>query len=224
MRKYVIMGVQGSGKGTQAALLAADLDLTHISVGDIFRWHVQHHTKIGAQVRRIMAAGDLVDDDLVESVVRERLGQHDWNYGFVVDGFPRNQRQAEFFLESYDIDAVIHLDLPDTEVRRRVLARRLCSRCGMDYNLIAHRPEVEGRCDVCGGELVSREDDTEQALAARLRAYHAKTDPVLDLFRRKEFVVTVDAQPDKATVQWMIREQLQLPARDDAEQRPASDQ
>jgi len=94
----------------------------------------------------------------------------------------------------------------------------------MDYNLIAHRPEVEGRCDVCGGELVSREDDTEQALAARLRAYHAKTDPVLDLFRRKEFVVTVDAQPDKATVQWMIREQLQLPARDDAEQRPASDQ
>jgi len=200
-------------------LLAADLDLTHISVGDIFRWHVQHHTKIGAQVRRIMAAGDLVDDDLVESVVRERLGQHDWNYGFVVDGFPRNQRQAEFFLESYDIDAVIHLDLPDTEVRRRVLARRLCSRCGMDYNLIAHRPEVEGRCDVCGGDLVSREDDTEQALAARLRAYHAKTDPVLDLFRRKEFVVTVDARPDKATVQRMIREQLRLPARDGAEQR-----
>jgi len=223
MRKYVIMGVQGSGKGTQAALLATDLDLTHISVGDIFRWHVQHHTKIGAQVRRIMAAGELVDDDLVESVVRERLGQHDWNYGFVVDGFPRNQRQAEFFLESYDIDAVIYLELPDTEVRRRVLARRLCSRCGMDYNLIAHRPEVEGRCDLCGGDLVSREDDTEEALAARLRAYHAKTDPVLDLFRRKEFVVTVDARPEKATVRRMIREQLKLPARDDAEPRLAVD-
>jgi adenylate kinase len=212
MRKYVIMGVQGSGKGTQAALLAADLDLTHISVGDIFRWHVQQHTKIGAQVRRIMAAGHLVDDDLVESVVRERLGQHDWNYGFVVDGFPRNQRQAEFFLESYDIDAVIHLDLPDTEVRRRVLARRLCSRCGLDYNLIAHRPEREGTCDVCGGELVSREDDTAEALAARLLAYHGKTNPVLDLFRRKEFVVTIDARPDKATVQRQIRERLQLPA------------
>ncbi len=212
MRKYVIMGVQGSGKGTQAALLAADLDLTHISVGDIFRWHVQQHTKIGAQVRRIMASGHLVDDDLVESVVRERLGQHDWNYGFVVDGFPRNQRQAEFFLESYDIDAVIHLDLPDSEVRRRVLARRLCSRCGLDYNLIAHRPEREGTCDVCGGELVSREDDTEEALAARLLAYHAKTNPVLDLFRRKEFVVTVDAWPDKATVQLQIRERLRLPA------------
>ena len=213
MRKYVIMGVQGSGKGTQATMLVADLDLTHISVGDIFRWHVQQHTKIGAQVRRIMAAGHLVDDDLVESVVRERLSQHDWNYGFVIDGFPRNQRQAEFFLESYDIDAVIHLDLPDNEVQRRVLARRLCSRCGLDYNLIAHRPERQDRCDVCGGELVSREDDTHEALAARLLAYHAKTNPVLELFRRKEFVVTVDARPDKVTVQREIRERLQLPAR-----------
>ena len=90
MRKYVIMGVQGSGKGTQAELLASDLDLVHISVGDIFRWHVQHHTKLGAQVRRMMAAGELVGDDLVESVVRDRLAQHDWNYGFVIDGFPRN--------------------------------------------------------------------------------------------------------------------------------------
>ncbi len=159
-----------------------------------------------------MAAGHLVDDDLVESVVRERLSQHDWNYGFVIDGFPRNQRQAEFFLESYDIDAVIHLDLPDSEVQRRVLARRLCSRCGLDYNLIAHRPERGDRCDVCGGELVSREDDTHEALAARLLAYHAKTNPVLELFRRKEFVVSVDARPDKVTVQREIRERLQLPA------------
>ena len=96
---------------------------------------MQNHTKLGAQVRRIMAAGELVDDDLVESVVRDRLDQHDWNYGFIIDGFPRNAPQAEFFLESYDIDGVIHLDLPDEEVRRRVLARRLCSGCGLDYNL-----------------------------------------------------------------------------------------
>src|SRR5215510_616062 len=150
MRKYVIMGVQGSGKGTQAGMLAGDLDLVHISVGDIFRWHVQRHTKLGAQVRRIMNAGELVDDDLVESVVRDRLAQHDWNYGFVVDGFPRNRRQAEFFLESYDIDGVIYLDLPDSEVRRRVLARRLCSGCGMDYNLLASSPREPGKCDVCG--------------------------------------------------------------------------
>jgi adenylate kinase len=211
MRKYVIMGVQGSGKGTQAAMLAEDLDLVRITVGDIFRWHVQNHTKLGAQVRRTMVAGKLVSDDLVEQVVRDRLAQHDWNYGFIIDGFPRNRRQALFFLESYDIDGVIHLELPDAEVTRRVLARRLCSRCGMDYNLIDDRPEQEGRCDVCGGELVSREDDTPEALEARLADYHSKTNPVLDLFRRKEFVFTVDARPDKATVQREIRAKLELP-------------
>jgi adenylate kinase len=211
MRKYVIMGVQGSGKGTQAKMLADDFDLTHISVGDIFRWHVQHHTKLGAQVRRIIADGHLVDDDLVESVVRERLNQHDWNYGFLVDGFPRNRRQAEFFVESYDIDAVIHLDLPDSEVRRRVLARRTCSNCGMDYNLLNQSPRRDGRCDVCGGELATREDDTEEALARRLSDYHTKTDPVLELFRGKEYVVTVDARPAKESVQQQIREHLGLP-------------
>ena len=205
------MGVQGSGKGTQSQMLAADLDLVHIAVGDIFRWNVQNHTKLGAQVRRTMAAGELVSDDLAEGVVRDRLAEHDWNYGFIIDGFPRNERQAEFFLESYDIDGVIYLDLPDSEVRRRVLARRLCGGCGMDYNLIDSTPRIEGQCDACGGKLIQREDDTEEALAVRLREYHAKTDPVLDIFRRKEYVVTVDARQDKIAVQQSIRAALNLP-------------
>jgi adenylate kinase len=135
-------GLQGSGKGTQARLLAEALDLEHISVGDILRWNVEHHTKLGAQVRRIVATGELVGDEPVENVVRRRLDEHDWNYGFIVDGFPGNQVQAGFFLESYDLDAVIRLDLPDGLVERRVLSRRLCSRCGLDYNLISSRPEV----------------------------------------------------------------------------------
>jgi adenylate kinase len=211
MRKYVIIGVPGSGKSTQASILAADLDLVHISVGDIFRWNVQNHTKMGAQVRRIMAAGGLVGDDLAEKVTGDRLAEHDWNYGFLVDGFPRNIRQAEFFLESYDIDGVIHLDMPDSEVRRRVLARRLCADCGVDYNLIQSRPATEGVCDLCGGNLVTREDDTEEALAVRLRDYHDKTDPVLDLFRRKEYVATIDATASKDEVQQAIRDKLGLP-------------
>jgi adenylate kinase len=211
MRKYVIMGVQGSGKGTQSAMLASDLDLVHIAVGDIFRWNVQNHTKLGAQVRRTMVAGELVSDDLVEGVVKDRLAQHDWNYGFIIDGFPRNERQAEFFLESYDIDGVIFLDMPDSEVRRRVLARRLCQDCGMDYNLIDSSPREEGKCDACGGKLVQREDDTEEALAVRLREYHDKTNPVLDIFRRKEYVVTIDARADKVDIQRAIRAALDLP-------------
>ncbi|MCO6011078.1 nucleoside monophosphate kinase [Actinoallomurus purpureus] len=222
MRKYVIMGVPGSGKSTQSAMLAREFDLVQISVGDIFRWHVKNHTKIGAQVRRVMAAGQLVGDDLVERIVRDRLDQHDWNYGFIIDGFPRNRRQAEFFLESYDIDGVILLDLPDSEVRRRVLARRLCSVCGMDYNLIEDRPKRPDRCDVCGGELVTREDDTPEALAARLHDYHGKIDPVLELFRRKEFVFTADARRDPDTVQREIRERLGLDGRHPV--RPAEDE
>ena len=212
MRKYVIMGVQGSGKGTQAGLLAADLDIVHLSVGDTFRWHVQHHTKIGAQVRRIMAAGEMIDDAMVESVVRDRLAIHDWNYGFLLDGFPRTVRQAEFFLESYDIDGVINLAMPDSVVRQRVLARRLCAGCGLDWNLLAHRPKQPDVCDICAGTLVAREDDTVAALDARLRDYHAQTAPVLALFERKEFVATFDATHPIAVIQQEIRTRLKLPA------------
>jgi adenylate kinase len=212
VRKFIIMGIQGSGKGTQAKLLADDLDLEHISVGDIFRWNVQHHTKLGAQVTRIMAGGYLVDDDLVESVVRERLAAHDWNFGFIIDGFPRNARQAEFFLESYDIDGVINLYLPDEEVHRRVLARRLCSQCGMDYNLIAHRPQNEDTCDVCRGKLVARADDNPEALAVRLSEYHEQTRPLIEIFQRKEYVATVDATQPVDEVQIAIRERFALPS------------
>jgi adenylate kinase len=229
MRKYVIMGVQGSGKGTQSRMLASDLDLVHIGVGDIFRWNVQQHTKLGAQVRRTMATGELVADETVEDIVRDRLTQHDWNYGFVIDGFPRNRRQAEFFLESYDIDGVIVLDLPDSEVRRRVLNRRLCGNCGMDYNLIANSPAVPGQCDMCGGELVTRDDDTEEALAVRLREYHQQTESVLEIFRRKEYVFVVDARPAPEIVQEQIRKCLGLPpynvqAADKGEGQPAAQQ
>ena len=126
-----------------------------------------------------MAAGELVSDDLVGSVVHRRLSEHDWNYGFIIDGFPRNQPQARFFLESYDLDAVILLEVPDQLVKKRILSRRLCSECGVDYNLISHRPAVVGVCDVCRGRLVARDDDTPQAVQGRLRDYHDKTRPVL---------------------------------------------
>jgi adenylate kinase len=180
MRKYVIMGIQGSGKGTQSQMLAADLDLAHISVGDIFRWQVANHTQMGAQVQRCLAAGELVGDDLVQTVIQRRLAEHDWNFGFIIDGFPRTVAQAEFFMENYDVDAVIHLDMPDDEVRARVASRRA--------------------------------DDVEEALAVRLRDFHEQTEPAIDVFRRKEYVITVDATPAPEVVQQQIREKLGLPA------------
>jgi adenylate kinase len=120
-------------------------------------------------------------------------------------------RQAEFFLESYDIDGVIVLELPDEEVQRRVLSRRLCSSCGLDYNLMASRPAAEETCDVCGGRLVARDDDTPEALAARLRDYHEKTSPIVELFERKEFVAHIDATKSVEDVQREIRERFDLP-------------
>lgn len=210
MQKYIIMGVQGSGKGTQAKLLQDDYDLVHISVGDIFRWNVQNHTKLGARITRMIAEGQLVPDEVVGEVVKARLEQHDWNYGFVLDGFPRSHAQAEFFLENYDIDAVILIDVPDDVVFERMLARRLCSGCGLDYNLIHHRPEINGVCDVCHGRLVTRPDDSPEAIHLRLDEYHLKTRPIIDLFRRKELVVIVDGTQPALDVQQEIRDALGL--------------
>ena len=210
MNKFVIMGANGSGKGTQASRMAKAYDLIHISVGDIFRWNIQNHTKLAAKVQRIMNVGLLVPDDVVEETVKARLDLHDWNYGFILDGFPRNSTQAMFFLESYDIDAVIMIEVPDEVVKRRMMARRLCSRCGIDYNLIFHRPKAQDTCDVCGGKLVARSDDTPEAIQVRLREYHEKTDPIIDLFRKKELVVVVDGTKAADEVETAIRTQLHL--------------
>jgi len=211
MRKYIIMGVQGCGKGTQAKMLRDDFDLVHISVGDILRWNIQHHTKLAARVQRIMNRGELVPDELVEEIVKERLDEHDWNFGFILDGFPRNRPQAEFFLESYDIDAVIWIDVPDEVVFERMQSRRLCETCGVDYNLIYHRPAVPDVCDVCGGRLIQRADDSPEAIQRRLNEFHEKTQPIIDLFRRKELVVVVDGTRDPETIQREVREKLKLP-------------
>jgi len=210
MRKYIIMGPQGCGKGTQAKLLADAYDLTHFSVGDIFRWNIQSHTKLAARIQRIMAEGKLVPDEIVEEIITRRLEQHDWNFGFIIDGFPRNSYQAEFFLESYDVDAVIYIDVPDAVTRERALSRRKCADCGLDYNLMHHRPEVEGVCDVCGGQLVTRDDDTIEALEARLHDFNTKTKPTLDLFERKELVVRIDGAGSIEQTQKRIRMALGL--------------
>jgi len=210
MQKYIIMGPQGCGKGTQAKLLAKEFNLTHITVGDIFRWNIQAHTKLAARIKRIADSGNLVPDEIVEQIVRSRLDQHDWNYGFILDGFPRSESQAMFFLESYDVDAVIYIDVPDEVVIHRALARRHCSNCGLDYNLIHHRPEVEGTCDVCGATLAARTDDQEDILAKRLQDFNTHTKPTLAQFEKKELVLHVDGRGSMDEVQDAIRKGLGL--------------
>lgn len=200
MHKYIIMGAQGCGKGTQSQLLKEKFDLVHISVGEIFRWHIESRTKLGARIRRFVNDGQLVPDEIVDEMIRRRLDEHDWNYGFILDGFPRNRPQAQFFQESYDVDAVIYVEVPPDIVLRRLLSRRLCSQCGLDYNLIYHRPAVAGVCDVCTGELIVRADDTEKAVTSRLKDFYTKTEPILELFRKKELVITVDGSQSQQEV------------------------
>lgn len=216
MNKFIILGIQGSGKGTQATMMQRNLHIVHISVGDIFRWNIQHHTKLGARIRRFVAKGLLVPDEMVEEVVRARLEQHDWNFGFVLDGFPRNDKQAEFLFETYDIDAVIQIEVPKDDVFKRILARRLCVACGLDYNLIQHRPMDPDRCDICNGPLITREEDSPAVIRGRMAEYEARTQPLLEMFRGKVRVVEVDGSRVPDEVQAEIRQKLQLSVRQPA--------
>jgi adenylate kinase len=147
---------------------------------------------------------------MVADVVKDRLDMHDWRHGFVLDGFPRNAPQAEFFLENFDIDAVIALELPAEAAIERMQSRRLCQGCGLDYNLIQLRPRVAEVCDNCGGRLVPRDDDTPDAIRKRLADYRDKTAPILELLREKELIVSVDATPAPDVVQAEMRKRLGL--------------
>lgn len=211
MGKYVIMGVQGSGKGTQAKLLAADYDLVHISMGEVFRGHIRAGTRLGETIRELVTGGHLVPDSIVNQVLRTRLGEGDCESGFVLDGYPRDLAQAAFLLDLVPLDAVINVVVPDDVVTARMRARRLCVDCGRDWNLQGRQPRQAGVCDDCGGAVVAREDDNPVAIAARLADFHAQTAPVLQFFREHDLVVDVDGTLKPDQVQEEIRRGLGLP-------------
>ena len=189
MDKIIVIGPQGSGKGTQAQLLCDQFDFVHISIGDILRWQMQHHTKLAARVQRIMNEGRLVPDEIVEEVVAKRLQEHDWNYGFVLDGFPRTRPQAEYLFENWNLDRAIYLDIPDEVVHERVMDRVLHGK---------------------SGGFTKRDDDNPQALRTRLREYHEKTAPLLRLFQQKSMLVTVDGNRSIQEVHRSVVEALGL--------------
>lgn len=210
MGKYVIMGIQGSGKGTQARMLATDYDLVHISMGEVFRSHIRNGTHLGKTIRDLVADGHLVPDGIVNQIVRTRLGEGDCQTGFVLDGYPRDLNQAEYLLDLLTLDAVINVVVPDDVVTARMLGRRICADCGRDWNLQGTQPRTPGICDACGGPVVAREDDTPAAIASRLADFRSQTAPVLDLFREHDLVIDVDGTAPPARVQEEIRRKLGL--------------
>ncbi|MHB1446684.1 MAG: adenylate kinase [Acidimicrobiales bacterium] len=203
--RLVVLGKQGAGKGTQAVRLARHYVVPHISTGDIFRAAAKAGTPFGRKASEFMEKGELIPDDVVLGVVMERLEQKDAKgRGYVLDGFPRTVNQAEALTarigEARDLPLVVDLEVPTEIVLRRLAARRVCTDCGANYST-AVPPKTDWICDVCGGEVVQREDDTEPAIRRRLDLYEEQTAPLISWYLERRQLRTIDGlgDPDKVT-------------------------
>jgi len=193
--RLVLLGKQGAGKGTQAARLSERYGIEHVSTGDLFRAAAAAGTPAGKEAEQYMNRGDLVPDELTLRIVEERFAEDGLvDAGFVLDGFPRTLPQAEKLedvLEGHPLDLVINLDVPTDIVLDRIAGRRVCESCGTTYHVNAP-PKEDWTCDVCGGTVVQREDDTEEAVMRRLELYAEETVPIIDFYQRLDKLVVVD--------------------------------
>lgn len=193
--RLVLLGRQGAGKGTQCVRLSRHYVVAHISTGDILRAAVRDGTEFGRRAKAIMDTGDLVPDDVMVGIIEERLARVDTRTrGFVLDGFPRTTNQADALLRIINparLDAAINLDVPRDQVLARLASRRVCSDCGSNYS-IQQPPKYGATCDVCGGEVIQRRDDTEAAINRRLDLYEAETAPLIAWFESQGLLETVE--------------------------------
>lgn len=196
--RIVLLGAPGSGKGTQAKKLMQDRGVPQISTGDMLRAAVASGTRFGLQAKSIMEAGQLVSDDIMLGIISERLGQDDTADGFVLDGFPRTRNQARDLEELLDqmgtpLDAAVLMDVDFDVLMKRLTGRRTCSKTGKLLNIhFSPRAEID-ECLKAGGELVQREDDNEETIRSRLEVYREHTAPVIDYYRSRDKLLTVDA-------------------------------
>lgn len=193
MRRIVLLGPPGAGKGTQARELSQELHLAHLSTGDILRANVARRSPLGTEARGYMDAGRLVPDALVLAMLRDRLGQPDAAAGFLLDGFPRTLAQAEALDRFVALDAVISFEIPSTMLKDRLTQRRTCPTCQTVYNISTLPPRRPGLCDKDGSPLITRPDDLPEAVATRLRVYEAETAPLLGYYRSRGRLRSIDA-------------------------------
>ncbi|MEU0830931.1 adenylate kinase [Streptomyces sp. NPDC056231] len=197
--RIVLVGPPGAGKGTQAAYLAKNLSIPHISTGDLFRANISQGTDLGKRARAYMDAGQLVPDEVTIAMAKDRMSQPDAVNGFLLDGFPRNVGQAEALdemlkSEGVTLDAVLDLEVPEDEVVKRIAGRRICRNDSAHvFHVTYNPPKTEGVCDTCDGELYQRDDDTEDTVRTRLEVYHTQTEPIIDYYRAQGLVVTISA-------------------------------
>lgn len=189
--KLIFLGAPGAGKGTQAARISAALAVPAISTGDIIRSAIKQGTPLGLEFKRYTDEGQLVPDDLVNALVRERLAKPDCEKGFILDGFPRTIEQAKFLDENgIEIDRVVDIEVSDDSIVRRMGGRRFCPRCQKTYHVLYTKPAEEGKCDLCKVSLSIREDDKPETVLRRLEVYHKQTEPLIAYYEKK--LVTVD--------------------------------
>ena len=195
--RLIMLGAPGAGKGTQAARIAEELKIPHISTGDIFRANIKNGTELGKKAKSYMDAGKLVPDELVCDLVADRIAKDDCKEGFILDGFPRTIPQAEALDKAVDalgtkIDYAVNIDVPDESIVRRMGGRRACVGCGATYHIKYNPPKTENICDVCGKELILRDDDKPETVQTRLNVYHEQTQPLIDYYTKKGIIATVD--------------------------------
>lgn len=189
----IMMGAQGTGKGTVAGFLKEELNLPHISTGEIFRKNIKEQTELGKIATKYADEGKLVPDEITNEMVKNRLNESDCKNGFILDGYPRNIAQAKELdnilrQKNENVDLVVNLNTPTEEIVERVMARRECPKCKKVYNMILNKPKNGELCDECGVELTKRVDDTEEKLKIRLNTFFTETKPVIDFYREKGVV------------------------------------
>jgi adenylate kinase len=201
----ILLGAPGAGKGTQAKFIVEKYGIPQISTGDMLREAVANGTELGKKAKEFMSQGKLVPDEIVIGIVKERLRQKDCEGGFILDGFPRTIAQAEALDRimaemGRKIDAVINISVPEEEIVRRIVNRRICRKCGAIYHLIYDPPKRPGICDKCGGELYQRDDDREEVVRQRFAVYRKSTQPLIDYYRKRGVLYEVDGTKDIESV------------------------
>ena len=195
--KIIMLGAPGAGKGTQDKMIAEKYGLPHISTGDIFRANIKNGTELGKEAKEYMDKGLLVPDELTVRLLLDRVAKEDCKNGYVLDGFPRTIPQAEVLdaeLEKLGekVDYAVNVDVPDENIVNRMSGRRACLSCGATYHIVSIPPKKEGVCDVCGSELVLRDDDRPETVQNRLKVYHEQTQPLIDFYEKKGVLRSVD--------------------------------
>ena len=199
--RLIRLGPPGAGKGTQASGIVDKYRVQQIDTGDIFRKNIKENTELGRKAKEYMDKGLLVPDELVVAIVEDRLKEADASEGFLLDGFPRTENQAQALdtaLEKMDtkLDKVINIEVDKSILVGRAVGRRICKNCGATYHIEFNKPKQEGICDLCQGELFQRSDDTEETVSKRIEVYLNETQPLIDYYTKKDILVTIDGQQD----------------------------